>query len=197
MAHNTLKGEKKMTHNHISILAQSLVYLLTGTFLYTFVFPQTGDPYLPAQVIGVIFIIISFIMLFSLFSGRLLGMAERLDRIFLVGLLIASITVLVTAIVSNAGKPLSYILIAWLLVLVPALVYRVTRQQIALGRLVGPRRASTMTLSTLSLVFGLIGAISMLLNTTFLCSPNLWLAFGVVAISIAFLLDWNSGEGST
>jgi hypothetical protein len=181
-----------MQRNYISILAQALVYLLTGTFLYTFIFPETGEPYLAAQIIGGIFIVISFIMLASIFSDRLLTFAEGLDNIFLSGLLIASLPVLVTDIVKNIGKPLSYILIIWLLLLIPALIYRVIRQQIALGRIVGSRRASMMALSALAFIFSIIAATSILLNITFVFNPNLWLAFSVIVISIAFILEfWN------
>lgn len=179
-----------MRHNHISILAQAIVYILTGTFLYTFTFPKTGEPYLLAQVFGGIFIAISFIMLASLFSNRLLSLAERLDRIFLLGLFIASIPVLVADIMSNIGKPLSYILMVWFLILVAALIYRLIRQQIELGKDMGHRKAATVTLLALSFIFSIISASAMLMNTIVFLNSNLWLAFAVVAISAALLLEF-------
>jgi hypothetical protein len=183
-----------MKHNQTFILAQAIVYLLTGTFLYTFVFPQTGEPFLPAQIMGGIFGAVSFFMLASLFSDRLLGIAERLDRIFLLGLFIASIPVLVTDIISNIGKPISYILMAWFLIFVVALIYGVIRQQIELDKEKGHRKAAISTLSALSFVFGVVGASSMLMNITFLLNSNLWLAFAVVIISVAFILDFQGRQ---
>ncbi len=188
------KKQKKQPEEWDYILTQAFAYLFVGIFLINFTFTETGQPYplvqFISQLFGKIFVGISFLMLISQFSTTLTNWAIRLDRIFLNGLLIASLALLVAEWVKNHGSLLFYIIFIWFLLLLAVVICRAVRQQIALRRLIGNRRASILTLLVFSLIFSLIGALSIIMGITFLWSSNLWLAFGLIAISIASILEF-------
>lgn len=176
------------------ILTQAFAYLFVGIFLINFTFTETGQPYplvqFLAQLFGKIFVVVSFLMLISQFSAILTNWVIRLDRIFLNGLLIASLALLVAEWVKNHGSLLFYIIFIWFFLLLAVVIYRAVRQQIALSKLIGNRRASILALLVLSLTFSLIGALSIIIGTTFFWSSNLWLALGLVAISLASIMGF-------
>jgi hypothetical protein len=176
------------------ILPQAFAYLFVGIFLINLTFTKTGQPYPPvqsvSQIFGIIFIGVSFFMLISQFSPKLTEWAKKLDSIFFSGLLVASLALLVAEWVKNHGSLLFYIIAIWFFLLLAAVIYQTVRQQRALSKLLGNPRASILTLLVFSLTFSLIGTLSIILGTTFLWGANLWLAFGLVAISIASIVEF-------
>lgn len=129
-------------------------------------------------------------MLISQFSPKLTEWAKELDSIFFSGLLVASLALLVAEWVKNHGSLLFYIIAIWFFLLLAAVIYQTVRQQKELSKLLGNPRASILTLLVFSLTFSLIGTLSIIMGTTFFWGANLWLAFGLVAISIASIMEF-------
>ncbi len=170
------------------------VFLQAGAYLFAGIFFITiRDVNLPKsglQIIGYIFLALAFLLVLSPLHSALEMLARKFDKVFLGGLFFATLALLVKTWVDTAGNSnLFIVVLIFILLLIAVFFYDAFRQMRAIKQQVATMVFSILVLKTISVTISMFALVIILFRTDIMGNPLIWLAVGLLSLSVASLLE--------
>lgn len=165
-------------------VSQAIAYLVAGIFLLTT--SGTSVPSVGIQIFGVIFLVVAFLLVISPFCNFLLTLVNRLDNILFGGLFAVTLALLVKTWVDTAGFSLLFkLVLAFFIVMLAAFIYSWFKEARLLSKEIGGKAISIRVLRAISITLSIFAGALLLFGVTDLGNPVLYLAGGLLTLSIA------------
>ena len=170
------------------ILSQAIAYLLGGIFLCTAT--VAGVPSLVAQIFGGIFIVFAFLLVVASFSSKLIAWTTKINLWLFLALFFVSMASLIKIALELTECRISYIVLAvvFLLLVLAALLFQLFRMGTNLRIQLGTMGAAARMLRGLCVALSLFALAMVIMQVDSIGGPILYLALGLVCLSIASLL---------
>lgn len=170
------------------ILLQAITYLIAGVFLLTF--KETELPANTLQIIGVIFLGLGFALVLATFCSFLMRWVSRLDKIFLLGLFLATLAILIKTLVDAAGSmTLFYSILAFIILIPVALINDYLRDMREQQREVGTRTILIKSLKAVAVATSMFAGLLTIFKVSGMGNPILYLSVGLLSLAIASMLE--------
>lgn len=168
--------------------AQAFAYLFAAIFFLTFEIKTSPPLVLP--IFGGIFLGTSFFLIIAPFCKRLMPWASRIDLWLSGGLLFATLTLLIKAVVeAKKSEAMLVIIVAWVIILFAQLVYCRVRDIRYEAQRIGDRPVLIQILPLGSVGLSTLAIVLLLLKVNIMGNPALYLAFALIALALASLLQ--------